>query len=67
MKQEIKSLNIRLGSHADSNVFALAVRVFSRTFSACSFALAGFESGVNFPPTYWKSSHRSMILGIRNL
>src|SRR5579859_658882 len=34
---------------------------FKRAFSAAAFDLNGFESGVNWPSTYLKSSHCSMI------
>jgi len=37
---------------------------FRRAFSADAFVLNGFDNGVNWPPTYLKSSHCSTILGI---
>jgi len=37
---------------------------FRRAFSACCFVLKAFDSGVNSPSTYLKSSHCSVVLGI---
>jgi hypothetical protein len=39
---------------------------FSRAFSAAAFVLNGFDNGVNWPSTYLKRSHCSMILGINS-
>ncbi len=36
----------------------------NRAFSASALLLNGFESGVNSPLTYLKSSHFSMIFGM---
>jgi hypothetical protein len=38
---------------------------FKRAFSARSFVLNGFDSGVNWPSMYLNSSHCSMILGMK--
>jgi hypothetical protein len=40
---------------------------FSRAFSGRSFVLRGLDRGVNSPPTYLKRSHRSVILGMKDL
>jgi len=40
---------------------------FSRSFSASSFDLKGFDSGVSSRPMYWKRNQFSSVFGNRNL
>jgi hypothetical protein len=58
------ALGVR-SDHPTAIAFRWRSGYFSLAFSACSFVVNGFDSGVNSRPTYLKSSHRSTILGMK--